>query len=70
MVNTTCCENNPCNNTDLFDMNMRLYNRQNRIHRDNQKLDNNLLKKKWFVLSEKDFRVVYDEDVAKAIVYG
>ena len=51
-------------------MNMRLYNRQNRIHRDNQKFENTLLKKKWFVLSEKNFRVVYDEDVAKAIVYG
>jgi hypothetical protein len=47
-------------------MNMRLYNRHNRIHCD----DKNLLKKKWFVLSKQDFREVYDEDVAKAMVYG
>jgi len=44
---------------------MRLYNRHNRVHCDNQNLQ-----KKWFVLSKMDFHEVYDEDVAKAMVYG
>ena len=47
-------------------MNMRLYNRHNKIHCNNK----NLLKKQWFVLSENNFHTVYDEDVAKAMLYG
>jgi hypothetical protein len=65
MGNNSCCENNPCHNTELYNMNMRLYNRHNRVHCDNQNLQ-----KKWFVLSKMDFHEVYDEDVAKAMVYG
>jgi hypothetical protein len=67
MGNTSsCCKNNSCYKNDLYDMNMRLYNRHNKIHCNNK----NLLKKQWFVLSENNFHTVYDEDVAKAMLYG
>ena len=41
MGNSSCCENNPCYDTELYNMNIRLYHRHNRIHCD----DKNLLKK-------------------------
>jgi len=59
MGNTSCCENESCYKIDLYDNNVRTYRRN--------KED---FEKRWFVLSKTDFHVVYDEDVAKAMVYG
>jgi hypothetical protein len=59
MGNTSCCENKACYKIDLYDRDVRSYRRTEKE-----------LEKQWFVLSKMDFHVVYDEDVAKAMVYG
>lgn len=59
MGSTSCCENKTCYKIDLYDMDVRSYRRTEKE-----------LEKQWFVLSKTDFHVVYDEDVAKAMVYG
>ena len=65
MGSISCYENNPCC-SDTYNTNIRRYRHCDRIKYD--KLNDN--KKQWFVLSENNFHVVYDEDVAKAIIHG
>ena len=66
MGSISCYENNPCC-SDTYNTNIRRHCR----HRDRIKYDKlNDNRKQWFVLSENNFHVVHDEDVAKAMVHG
>ena len=63
MGNTICCpKKTSCQNTDLYNFNLKLYYRNN--------TQQNTDDKQWFVLSKNNFYTVHDENVAKAILYG